>query len=153
MTKRYRPNVAVVVVNPLGQILACHRTDVAGAWQLPQGGIEDGETPEEALFRELEEEIGTRKVTIIGRLPETICYDWPEHLYRRGFHGQEQHYFLTRLNSDDTPDFDSIRTKEFDKFEWLDCAKFLEKVAGFKAEPYKLALAKLRKLFPDVIAD
>ena len=66
--REYRRNVAIVVVNHAGLVLACHRSDSTGIWQIPQGGIEEGESDEEAMHRELEEEIGTSDVDILGKL-------------------------------------------------------------------------------------
>jgi len=82
--KKYRPNVAALVLSPDGQILLCERSDVAGAWQPPQGGIDPGETDEVALFRELEEEIGLREehVRILGCTDGWLRYQLPQHMRR-----------------------------------------------------------------------
>ena len=73
--KKYRPNVAIIVLAPTYpfdcKVLVAQRSDIKGAWQFPQGGIDDGETPRDALFRELEEEIGTNKVEIIAETTTT----------------------------------------------------------------------------------
>ncbi|MCB0345398.1 MAG: RNA pyrophosphohydrolase [Bdellovibrionales bacterium] len=150
MKKLYRRNVAAVVVNANGEILACERSDVAGAWQLPQGGIEADETPEQALLRELKEEIGTCDVEIIGSLPEPIKYDWPEKLYRRGFHGQEQNYFLVRLNESAQINLNADANHvEFSSCRWMCMSDFLSLVSGFKSDAYREALTQFAQLFPD----
>ncbi len=151
--KGYRPNVAIVVVNKEGLILACRRSDGYKVWQFPQGGIEKGETVEEAMWRELEEEIGTCDVKLIGRLPGTITYDWPPHLHRRGHCGQEQTYFLVRLKKNAVINLDSHEDPEFDKTEWVNYDTFLERIEGFKADAYRLALEGLRELYPDYFAE
>lgn len=134
----YRKNVAAVVANSAGLILACERSDRTGAWQLPQGGIENGESPEEALFRELEEEIGTSDVTIIDRLNEVIRYDWPKKLYKKGYLGQEQHYFLVNLKEEGLLNLeDSV---EFQSTKWMKPQEFIKVVEGFKAEAYETAI-------------
>lgn len=148
----YRQNVAIVVVNREGLILACRRSDAYQAWQLPQGGIEAGEEPEEAMWRELEEEIGTTDVKVIGRLKKPIRYDWPTQLHRRGFSGQEQTYFLVRLKKKAAIDIFAHEKPEFDKTEWLHVEDFLERIEGFKAAAYEKALKKLRKKYPEYFA-
>ncbi len=74
-SKIYRPNVAAIILSPsypsACEIFIGERSDIAGAWQFPQGGIDEGETPKEALYRELEEEIGTNQVEIIAQYPES----------------------------------------------------------------------------------
>lgn len=151
--KKFRRNVAIVVVNYAGEILACHRSDREGAWQLPQGGIEESEVPLEAMYRELQEEIGTADVEVIGQLPNTIRYDWPETLFHRGFHGQEQTYFLVRLNSSAIINLKpSQAIPEFDRFEWLGPEEFKTRVSSFKRDAYIQALEELIKLFPGIIA-
>lgn len=147
--KRYRPNVAIVVVNKKGQILACRRSDRYKIWQFPQGGIEKEETEEEAMWRELEEELGTTEAKLIGRLPKTLCYDWPEHLHRKGYCGQEQTYFLVRLKKKAVINLEAHDPPEFDKCEWVSSSSFLERIEGFKAETYRAALEELMELFPD----
>lgn len=150
--EKYRPNVAIVVVNNHGEILACQRVDIEGAWQLPQGGVEEGEAVEEAMYRELAEEIGTNDVSIIGQLPKVLRYEWPEHLYPRGYRGQEQTYFLVRLNAGATI---NLKTKkpEFDQVEWLSIHKFLKRVSGFKQEAYRTALEQFQKLYPQIFRE
>lgn len=147
----YRPNVAIVVINDEGLILACRRSDVEDAWQLPQGGIEANESLEKAMWRELEEEIGTADASLIGSLPDPIQYEWPEHLYERGYRGQRQYYFLVRLNRNACIDLTHHEIIEFDKTEWLTAEMFLAKVQGFKAQAYKEAIEKLTTLFPHQI--
>lgn len=139
MHKLYRPNVAAFVLNNKGEILLCERSDVRGAWQLPQGGIEAGEDPETALYRELEEEIGTSEVEIIAKLPQIIRYDWPEILFKRGFHGQEQHFFLVRLKEGSEPNIE-IACDEFIDSQWVSRERFIDLVQGFKREAYLQAL-------------
>lgn len=148
----YRRSIAVFIVNDAGLILTCERSDHAGAWQLPQGGIEEGETPQEAMNRELLEEIGTNSVEIVGELPATIRYDWPEHLHSRGYCGQEQHYFLARLLPSARIDFNKFAHAEFQSYRWLAPAEFKLAASGFKREAYLQALAQFQDLYPSAFS-
>ena len=151
-TKKYRENVAVVVVNDRGEILACRRCDRFRTWQLPQGGIEPGETAIVALHRELLEEIGTDQVELLAQLDETIRYEWPEHLWDRGFQGQEQTYFLVRLRPEAKVDVAGVPHPEFDATEWLEVEEFLSRISGFRAEAYREALKRFQELLPQVFS-
>ncbi len=154
LPKHYRPNVAIVVINDDGLLLACRRIDRKDAWQLPQGGIDDGEEAEMAMKRELEEEIGTNDVEIIGWLEETIRYDWPDDIaYKKGFRGQEQTYFLTKLKSTAQIDLNTHHKPEFDDFDWITTKEFIKRVQGFKAEVYHKALTLLIRNFPGTIVE
>ena len=123
----YRKNVAIIVLNDVGEILACRRSDRHQTWQLPQGGVDDGETLEETLYRELLEEVGTAEVEIIGLLPHSINYEWPPEEYHRGFRGQEQSYYLVRLSQGGTVDLQAAETPEFDAVEWVGMQEFLHR--------------------------
>ena len=97
--KKYRPNVAIIVLAPTYpfecKLLIAQRNDIKGVWQFPQGGIDEGESPEDAMFRELKEEIGTNKVEIISQYPQWLSYDFPENIAKKmRFDGQNQKYFL-----------------------------------------------------------
>ena len=96
---RYRANVAAIIINPEGNLLICERATVPGAWQFPQGGVDHGESSEQALFREVSEEVGLRAehYAILLRR-EGYRYLYPEQaqdkkLRKHGSHGQEQTYF------------------------------------------------------------
>lgn len=147
----YRRNVAAFVLNEEGKILTCRRSDRHHAWQLPQGGVKEGEALDAALLRELKEEIGTAEVDILGMLENSIRYNWPEHLHHRGYRGQEQHYFLLRLRRDAVIDLHSDPDAEFDCSEWLSAREFLDRLDGFKASAYTEALQLLQELFPGTI--
>ena len=116
-----------------------------GVWQLPQGGIEQGESPEAAMWRELQEEIGTKDVEVIGALPDSIRYDWPEDHHGRGYLGQEQRYFLVRLKKDAEINL-AADSCEFDQCCWMGAGEFLSKLSSFKADAYKKAIEKLQYL-------
>lgn len=153
----YRKNVAAVVLDDTGRILTCRRSDFPDTWQLPQGGMEDGESAEMALRRELQEEIGTADVEILGRLPEIIRYDWPPEVAYKRFRGQEQVYFLCRLTGLTKIDFSVCEPAEFDCADWLGLEAFFQRIdqtanGGFKFRAYQQALTALDALFPGVIA-
>ena len=96
MDKPYRPCVVAVIQNQAGWLLVGERADHAGAWQLPQGGIDEGETAQEALFRELKEEIGTDQLELVRTSAVKIRYDFPAEVQRermKAFRGQEQDWF------------------------------------------------------------
>jgi putative (di)nucleoside polyphosphate hydrolase len=151
--EQYRQNVAVFVLNPAGQILICERCDFPDTWQIPQGGIDPGETAETAMIRELNEEIGTSDVSILGRLPRPIRYEWPEALYIRGYRGQEQYYFLVRLGPGASLNLDAHPHREFRAVAWTGAEDFLKKIKGFKAPAYEQAMLEFRRLFPELIVD
>jgi len=148
----YRPNVAIFVINESGLLLACERSDLSDTWQIPQGGIDLDESLENAMYRELEEEIGTREVKILARYPESIRYEWPPELYSRGYRGQEQFYFLVRLQTSLPLVFDN-HMREFNRAEWISAGEFLKRISGFKSEAYAKALKWFRETYPSIIAD
>ncbi len=146
--KLYRRNVAGVLVNDAGLILACHRSDVEGAWQLPQGGVEPGESDQEALERELMEEIGASNCEIIGSLDEMVYYDWPKELWTNGWIGQAQMQFLVKLPSGNSIDLSLATADEFDRVEWIHASDFFTRLCDFKKNAYITGINRLMSLFP-----
>jgi len=141
--KRYRPNVAAIILSPKYpekcEFFIAHRTDIKNAWQFPQGGIDEGETPREALKRELLEEIGCNDVEILGEFPEWITYDFPK--VARGkcypYDGQTQKYFLVRLKEDAKIDLDAFEIPEFEEYEFVGYEELFKRVTYFKRKVYR----------------
>jgi putative (di)nucleoside polyphosphate hydrolase len=144
-SKNYRPNVAAIVLHssyPLKcEILIASRVDMKDAWQFPQGGIDEGETPEIALYRELEEEIGTSDVQIIAQYPGWVTYDFPPAVAKKmtPFDGQTQTYYLVKLNKGAKI---NIKTAlpEFDQYKFVDSTKLNDYITFFKRTVYKKVL-------------
>ncbi len=139
--KKYRPNVAIIVLAPSYpfecKVLVAQRSDIKGAWQFPQGGIDDGESPQEAMFRELEEEIGTNKVEIIAQHPAWLEYDFPESVAKKmaPFCGQSQKYFLVRLKPGAKIDINTPKP-EFDDYKFVKIEELNSLVNHFKKDVY-----------------
>jgi putative (di)nucleoside polyphosphate hydrolase len=147
----YRPNVGIVLCNGKNEVFWGKRVK-EHAWQFPQGGIKPGETPEQAMYRELKEEVGLDPghVKILGRTREWLRYDVPQTWVRREsrsvYRGQKQIWFLLRLIGRDCdvclrqsehPEFDAWRWHEY----WIP----LESVIEFKREVYNRALRELAR--------
>ena len=145
----YRPNVAIVLCNAKNEVFWGKRIK-EHAWQFTQGGIKMGESPEDAMFRELEEETGLRRehVRILGRTKSWLHYSVPTHWVKREwrgtYKGQKQIWYLLKLVGRDH----DIRLRasshpEFDAWRWHDYWVPLETVIEFKRDVYKQALHQL----------
>ncbi|MBD3809584.1 MAG: RNA pyrophosphohydrolase [Sulfuricurvum sp.] len=147
--KFYRPNVAAIIVSsdyPMTKkIFIAERSDLEGVWQFPQGGIDEGESSEEALFRELGEEIGTKKVEIIAEYPEWIAYDFPPHIAEKmaPYAGQKQRYYLVRLKKGAKIDLDT-KHPEFKAYQFVDVDDLMGHVAHFKKLVYEQVISHFR---------
>ena len=143
--KNYRPNVAAIVLSSSYpakcEIFIASRIDVEDAWQFPQGGIDEGETAKEALFRELEEEIGTNKVDIIAEYPNWVSYDFPQAVADRmaPFDGQTQKYFLVKLRKGAKIDIET-EIPEFSNYKFVKTEKLNDYITFFKRTVYKKVL-------------
>ncbi len=148
--KKYRPNVAAVVVSSKYpekcEIFIAKRTDVPDAWQFPQGGIDKGESPKEALFRELKEEIGTNSVEVVAKFPGWITYDFPSTISDKmyPFDGQKQQYYLVRLKSGSKIDLED-ENPEFSEYEFVDLNSVFDKISYFKRPIYNKILSHFRR--------
>ncbi|MDR0762491.1 MAG: RNA pyrophosphohydrolase [Campylobacteraceae bacterium] len=148
--KKYRPNVAAVIVSseyPFKcKIFIAQRSDIEDAWQFPQGGIDEGESPSEALLRELKEEIGTKKIEIIAEYPNWLSYDFPNKIAKKmyPYDGQKQKYFLVRLKKSAKL---NIKTKhpEFTDYKFIDAQEVLKHITHFKKPVYKKVLEYFKK--------
>ena len=148
----YRPNVGIVLVNARNEVFWGKRIR-EHSWQFPQGGIKHGETPEQAMYRELHEEIGLcpEHVEILGRTRSWLRYDVPKHWikreWRNTYRGQKQIWFLLRLIGRDTDVcLRSSTHPEFDAWRWSDYWVPLDAVIEFKRGVYQLALIELSHL-------
>jgi len=145
----FRPNVGIILCNPQNKVFWGKRIR-EHAWQFPQGGIDHGESPEVAMYRELMEEVGLRPehVEILGRTRDWLRYEvpsnWIKREWRSSYRGQKQIWFLLRLVGRDT-DVSLRATKhpEFDAWRWSEYWVPLEDVVEFKRDVYKMALNEL----------
>ena len=144
----YRPCVGMVLCNDDGLIFAGERIDTPGAWQMPQGGIDADETLENAIIRELREEIGTDKAKIVKILDEKIRYDLPPHLLGRlwngQYRGQEQTWVFLRFTGVDSDiNLNAHEPAEFAQWKWMTPSDLLDAIVPFKKEVYRKILACL----------
>ncbi len=145
----YRPNVGIVLANARGQVLWARRIR-QDAWQFPQGGIQDDESPEDALFRELEEEVGLPRhcAQIVACTRGWLHYRLPRRLRRYNsdpeFKGQKQKWFLLQmLGQDDEVCVSRTEKPEFDDWRWVSYWYPLGQVVAFKRDVYRQALKEL----------
>jgi putative (di)nucleoside polyphosphate hydrolase len=146
----FRPNVGIVVANDRGQVLWARRVGGRDAWQFPQGGINTGESPEEALYRELHEEVGLSpdSVEVLGATRGWLRYRLPKRFVRKGQQplciGQKQKWFLLRMLADDAAvQLDLNHKPEFDQWQWVSYWYPLNQVISFKQEVYRRAMKEL----------
>ncbi|MBI3937203.1 MAG: RNA pyrophosphohydrolase [Betaproteobacteria bacterium] len=150
----YRPNVGIILCNWKNEVFWGKRVK-QHSWQFPQGGIKSGETPEAAMYRELEEEIGLspQHVKVLGRTRDWLRYDVPSQWLRREwrskYRGQKQIWFLLRLVGRDCDVcLRASAHPEFDAWRWSDYWVPVDSVIEFKREVYQRALLELsRHLF------
>ena len=153
----FRPNVGIIIFNDNGQLLWAKRLG-QDAWQFPQGGVQHNESPEQALLRELNEEVGLEPhdVEIIACTDNWLRYRLPRHLIRQNSHpvciGQKQKWFLLRLVSDtEKIRFDVSEKPEFDHWRWVSYWYPVKKVVSFKRKVYRKALGELNKPLKDAL--
>lgn len=142
----YRPCVGIMLLNDRGNIFVGERLDMPGAWQMPQGGIDEGEAPIDAAFRELKEETGIDTATFLGISSKWRNYDVPPELAATAwggrYRGQAQLWAAFRFTG--TPADIDIRTEhpEFSKWKWTDAATLISEIVDFK-----------RPLYADVLSE
>ena len=145
----YRKNIGIILCNSKNELLICKRIK-ENSWQFPQGGFEENESSEDAMFRELFEEIGLQKnnITILGKTKKWLKYDLPKKYQRKTNNqlciGQKQIWFLLRLISNDQSiNLYTSKNPEFDSWKWVSEKKPLEVVISFKKNVYIKALNEL----------
>ena len=152
----FRPNVGIILLNDENRLFWGRRIG-QNAWQFPQGGIQEGETPEQAMFRELEEEVGLKpdQVVIMGSTQRWLRYRLPKKFIRKNSQplciGQKQRWFLLRVSCDESNFcLDASDKPEFDAWRWVQYWQPVRDVIYFKRRVYQRALQELAPLvFPD----
>ena len=148
----YRKGVGAVLFNGEGKVFVARRVDTPGeAWQMPQGGIGKGESPRQAVLRELSEEIGTGKAEIVAESAGWLAYDLPEALvgkvWRGRYRGQRQKWFALRFTGSDADiDLRRRRNPEFRDWKWTTIESLPALIVGFKRRIYEEIVADFRHL-------
>ncbi len=152
----YRPCVGVMLINDQGLVWVGNRiqevdTGSALTWQMPQGGVDEGEAPDVAAFRELQEETGVTQAHIIGETHDWLTYDLPPHLLgialKGKFRGQKQKWFAMRYTGTDADiDLMADAHQEFSEWAWVPVAELVELIVPFKRSVYEQIVAELGPL-------
>jgi putative (di)nucleoside polyphosphate hydrolase len=147
----YRPSVGMMLFNRAGRVFVARRIDTPGdAWQMPQGGIDAGETPAEAALRELAEETGTAKAEIIAESGNWLTYDLPEDLAKTlwggRYRGQRQKWFALRFTGTDSDIDLETAEPEFNAWKWVALDEVPRLIVGFKRPLYEEISAEFRPI-------
>ncbi|WP_270725843.1 RNA pyrophosphohydrolase [Shimia sp. Alg240-R146] len=149
----YRRNVGVMLVNADGHAFVGQRLDSeVAAWQMPQGGIDKGETPRDAALRELEEETGVLPdlVTVEAESAGWVAYDLPHdivpRIWKGRYRGQEQKWFLMRFHGSDDQVNIAVDHPEFSEWRWLAAGDLVDNIVPFKRAVYEQVLAEFGDL-------
>lgn len=150
----YRPCVGVALFNARGEVFVGRRIDTTmEAWQMPQGGIDPDEDPRTALFRELEEEIGTARAEIVAETEDWLTYDLPPELMGKvwggHFRGQIQKWFALRFLGSDADINLETAHPEFNAWRWMPLAQLPELIVPFKRDLYR----EIARRFAPIAAD
>ncbi|MCB2081819.1 MAG: RNA pyrophosphohydrolase [Rickettsiales bacterium] len=145
----YRPGVGIMLINKDGLVFSAKRIDTSEeAWQMPQGGIDRGETPEEALWRELREETGTNKAEILHVTEDWLYYDFPNELaarlWRGRYRGQRQKWFALRFTGLDADINIETERPEFSEWQWVEASLLPDLIVPFKRRLYQAVLEEFR---------
>ncbi len=150
----FRPNVGIILLNQRNQVFWGKRIRT-NSWQFPQGGIDRGESPEQAMYRELHEEVGLKPehVSIVARTRDWLRYEVPDRFIRRDarghYKGQKQIWYLLRLVAQDWHlNLRATNHPEFDAWRWNDYWVPLDVVVEFKRGVYEMALTELSRYLP-----
>ncbi|MCE2509589.1 MAG: RNA pyrophosphohydrolase [Alphaproteobacteria bacterium] len=148
-TLPYRPGVGILLLNREGKVFVGSRIDTrTDAWQMPQGGIDPGETPEEAALRECLEEVGTNKVEITAESSGWYVYDLPDELLGKiwggKYRGQKQRWFVFRFLGEDTDIQIDGEHPEFHDWRWVDLEEIPDLAIYFKRRMYEGLLEEFR---------
>ncbi len=142
----YRRGVGVALINRAGKVFVAERIDTPGAWQMPQGGIDEGEKPRAAAKRELWEETGTKKAKIIAESREWLKYDLPARLRKKvwkgKYRGQEQKWFLMLFTGTDADIDLAGEHPEFSRWKWISFRRLPTVIVGFKRKIYREVVAE-----------
>ena len=146
----YRPGVGVMLMDRQGRIFVGRRKDTPAAWQMPQGGIDEGETPREAALREMLEEIGTDRAEIVAESTFWHRYELPPdiagRLWRGRWKGQTQRWFLLRFTGGDADIDLNAHHPEFDAWQWVEPDRLIDLIVAFKRDVYLKVLEEFRPL-------
>jgi len=146
-----RNGVGIIVLNKENRVLVARRIDnPKNFWQMPQGGIDEGEDFLKAAYRELEEETSIKNVELIKELDETITYELPNHLlgiiWKGKYRGQKQKWFLMKFTGKDKEININTKNPEFLDWKWIDLDQITEVVVDFKLHVYKKLKEKVKKI-------
>ena len=153
MTVEYRRCVGMMIINKNNEILVGRRLDhPSGYWQMPQGGIDENENPNEAVWREMQEEIGTNNATMIKKSKQWINYKIPKETlatlpWGSKYIGQTQKWFLFRFNGNDSEINVGTENPEFSEWRWSQHDLLVENIVPFKRNTYKKILEEFKELF------
>ncbi len=138
----YRFGVVGVFTNSASQVLVCERSNRPGAWQFPQGGIDAGETPDQAMQREASEELGSDQFKILRKSADLTQYDFPEDAtfpIAKKFRGQKHCWFHLEFIGSGSPNLEQS-DGEFQSYKWVSVQDSLDHVIDWKKEAYKHGL-------------
>lgn len=152
----YRPCVGIMLIAGDGRVFTARRLDTPDGWQMPQGGIDRGETPAAAALRELKEEIGTDHAELLAETRGWLRYDLPAHLigkvWKGRYRGQEQKWFAARFTGVDAEINLATEHPEFDAWRWVPVASLVESIVPFKREIYRAVIEEFQPVLARIAA-
>ena len=146
-----RSGVGIIVLNKQNKVFVAKRIDnPKNFWQMPQGGVDEGENFLKAAYRELEEETSIKNVELIQELEGTIIYELPDHLlgiiWKGKYKGQKQKWFITKFNGEETEINIKTKKPEFLEWKWINIENLSDKVVDFKLDVYRHIQKELIKI-------